>query len=252
VWYAIQHLNDGHNPNDGASEPWSRERIADWLETLDADLRVADAPVLRGGDHVRGRISQAHGVVVAEFDRDYVVVHWTRSGLTQNVAMRDLVLVEPEKKPVLKPTNQTFQPGDTVLNPVTKEFGHVKEVKSHYSLDYDTNVLELKIEWPTHVDIMPASAVQKFDPDQSYGSAQPPLDLGDIVSLAAGGNGATGKVTQYSMNSNDPSITYTVTWTAGGQSTHTRDELVLVEAYEPPEPEIGSWGSKKITKTDIY
>ena len=44
VWMMVQHLNDLHNPNDYTVEHWSRERIADWLETLDLDLRVQDAP----------------------------------------------------------------------------------------------------------------------------------------------------------------------------------------------------------------
>lgn len=30
LWYIIQHLNDAHK--------WTRERIADWLETLDSDI----------------------------------------------------------------------------------------------------------------------------------------------------------------------------------------------------------------------
>lgn len=41
IWGMIQHLNDVHHPThgDGKSDDlWSRERIADWLETLDADL----------------------------------------------------------------------------------------------------------------------------------------------------------------------------------------------------------------------
>lgn len=43
IWGMIQHLNDAHHPANGDEEdddPWSRERIADWLETLDADLVV--------------------------------------------------------------------------------------------------------------------------------------------------------------------------------------------------------------------
>jgi hypothetical protein len=46
VWYAIQHLNDNHLPgrDDGISDPWTRERIAEWLETLDLDLRVYPTP----------------------------------------------------------------------------------------------------------------------------------------------------------------------------------------------------------------
>lgn len=43
IWSMIQHLNDRHHPDyhdptDPDSDPWSRERIADWLDTLDADL----------------------------------------------------------------------------------------------------------------------------------------------------------------------------------------------------------------------
>jgi hypothetical protein len=34
----IIHLNDTHHPST-AIDGWSRERIADWLETLDVDLR---------------------------------------------------------------------------------------------------------------------------------------------------------------------------------------------------------------------
>lgn len=45
VWYVIQHLNDAHNPKGfGISgppeDPWSRERIADWLESLDLNLNI--------------------------------------------------------------------------------------------------------------------------------------------------------------------------------------------------------------------
>lgn len=39
IWDMIQHLNDKHHPKHSPSlDMWSRERIADWLETLDADL----------------------------------------------------------------------------------------------------------------------------------------------------------------------------------------------------------------------
>lgn len=43
IWAMIQHLNDRHHPDyhdptDPDSDSWSRERIADWLDTLDADL----------------------------------------------------------------------------------------------------------------------------------------------------------------------------------------------------------------------
>ena len=42
VWSAIQHLNDQHHPRFTQHEEdgWSRERIAEWLETLDADLTL--------------------------------------------------------------------------------------------------------------------------------------------------------------------------------------------------------------------
>jgi hypothetical protein len=43
LWAVIQHLNDAHHPDSAKDEPeeaWSRERIADWLETLDLDLAV--------------------------------------------------------------------------------------------------------------------------------------------------------------------------------------------------------------------
>ena len=41
IWDMIQHLNDSHHPDKGDSlDKWTRERIADWLETLDADLTV--------------------------------------------------------------------------------------------------------------------------------------------------------------------------------------------------------------------
>jgi hypothetical protein len=35
----IIHLNDSHHPAHETADVWSRERIADWLETLDVDLR---------------------------------------------------------------------------------------------------------------------------------------------------------------------------------------------------------------------
>lgn len=47
LWQLVQHLNDTHHPNrvsdlvDG--DPWTRERIADWLDTLDLDLSVDTA-----------------------------------------------------------------------------------------------------------------------------------------------------------------------------------------------------------------
>jgi hypothetical protein len=46
IWHAIQHLNDLHLPGrgDGIADPWTRERIAEWLETLDLDLRVYPTP----------------------------------------------------------------------------------------------------------------------------------------------------------------------------------------------------------------
>lgn len=40
VWQTIQHLNDTHHPANGCDDKWSRERIADWLDTLDVDLTV--------------------------------------------------------------------------------------------------------------------------------------------------------------------------------------------------------------------
>lgn len=51
VWQVIQHLNDTHHPNNGCADKWSRERIADWLDSLDVDLTVdpsrKSAPVIR-------------------------------------------------------------------------------------------------------------------------------------------------------------------------------------------------------------
>lgn len=38
IWYVIQHLNDDHHPNSEPDDPWTRERIADWLDEVDADL----------------------------------------------------------------------------------------------------------------------------------------------------------------------------------------------------------------------
>jgi len=35
----IIHLNDTHHPDREGADVWTRERIADWLETLDVDLR---------------------------------------------------------------------------------------------------------------------------------------------------------------------------------------------------------------------
>lgn len=43
LWQLVQHLNDTHHPDRGmgvAGDAWSRERIADWLDTLDLDLSV--------------------------------------------------------------------------------------------------------------------------------------------------------------------------------------------------------------------
>lgn len=43
IWYAIQHLNDDHHPQRKVNgrrrkDIWTRERIADWLDEVDADL----------------------------------------------------------------------------------------------------------------------------------------------------------------------------------------------------------------------
>jgi hypothetical protein len=43
IWYAIQHLNDDHHPERRFNgrrrkDIWTRERIADWLDEVDADL----------------------------------------------------------------------------------------------------------------------------------------------------------------------------------------------------------------------
>lgn len=39
IWRMVQHLNDAHHPGQEKNpDKWSRERIADWLDTLDADL----------------------------------------------------------------------------------------------------------------------------------------------------------------------------------------------------------------------
>jgi hypothetical protein len=43
IWYAIQHLNDDHHPDRRVNgrrrkDIWTRERIADWLDEIDADL----------------------------------------------------------------------------------------------------------------------------------------------------------------------------------------------------------------------
>jgi hypothetical protein len=40
IWQIIQHLNDGHHPDTRNKDTWTRERIADWLETLDVDLTI--------------------------------------------------------------------------------------------------------------------------------------------------------------------------------------------------------------------
>lgn len=40
VWGAIQHLNDAHHPESGSPDVWTRERIADWTETLPFDLSI--------------------------------------------------------------------------------------------------------------------------------------------------------------------------------------------------------------------
>jgi hypothetical protein len=40
IWQIIQHLNDNHHPNSLHKDPWTRERIAEWLESLDTDLTI--------------------------------------------------------------------------------------------------------------------------------------------------------------------------------------------------------------------
>jgi hypothetical protein len=40
IWAIIQHLNDNHHPNSLHKDPWTRERIAEWLESLDTDLTI--------------------------------------------------------------------------------------------------------------------------------------------------------------------------------------------------------------------
>jgi len=48
IWYLIQHLNDHHHPKHKRRETWTRERIADWLDEVDADLTFdPDLPAKR-------------------------------------------------------------------------------------------------------------------------------------------------------------------------------------------------------------
>lgn len=180
IWLAIQHLNDYHNPNDGDREPWTREAIADWLETLDADLRVADAPV-----------------------KHTAAVHLPQDELKD-------------------------WPPEIILNePLSWQSYGV------YSWQKTPNLAQAKLLL------------------ELTGSALEPLSLGDVVRLDLGTAKDEGKVVQYQINSNtEPmTITYTVQWGPGGPtSVHSRDELVLVEAYKPPSDDIIDWGSKKITK----
>lgn len=53
IWYLIQHLNDHHHPEKKVNgrrikDVWTRERIADWLDEVDADLAFdPDLPAKR-------------------------------------------------------------------------------------------------------------------------------------------------------------------------------------------------------------
>ena len=53
IWNLIQHLNDDHHPKKKINglrrkDIWTRERIADWLDEVDADLAFdPDLPAMR-------------------------------------------------------------------------------------------------------------------------------------------------------------------------------------------------------------
>lgn len=110
VWYAIQHLNDAHNPNADHAvgrvpKPegwdWSRERIADWLETLDADLRVQDPPP-----------------------------------------------EPPARKMFVEPTEApTFVIGGWVVEKTTGKVGQVVGTLQGYNMDYDQDELHLRVQF---------------------------------------------------------------------------------------------------------
>lgn len=61
IWYLIQHLNDHHHPDRKLNgrrlkDIWTRERIADWLDEVDADLAFdPDLPAKREAQRAAAR-----------------------------------------------------------------------------------------------------------------------------------------------------------------------------------------------------
>lgn len=86
IWGMIQHLNDAHHPahGDGPDDDlWSRERIADWLETLDADL-VLDP------DYVHPP-QQFEGVTVGQEYVDEVNAQISAGLISLKTAMNEMI-----------------------------------------------------------------------------------------------------------------------------------------------------------------
>lgn len=65
IWDVIQHLNDDHHPKKKINglrrkDIWTRERIADWLDEVDADLAFdPDLPAKRAAQRQAARKAQA-------------------------------------------------------------------------------------------------------------------------------------------------------------------------------------------------
>lgn len=65
IWSVIQHLNDEHHPKKRFNgrlrkDRWSRERIADWLDEVDADLTFdPDLPAKRAAQRLAAQKAQA-------------------------------------------------------------------------------------------------------------------------------------------------------------------------------------------------
>lgn len=245
LWDLIQHLNDAHNPMNGVPDPWSRERIADWLETLDVDLRVQDKPTPPAPE-TAGWHNSAHA--------GYEIIGAGK--------------VTPE-----------LSIGDWVQDVSAKyvgDIGQIIQAKKAYDLYKDQNVIELKVRyanggiaflWPGQVEKVgpPGPGTNPWHSELFEGpklspgemAAQlniklPPIGLADIVKHYLKPQ-VEGRVTQYHVDTNvSPAAhTFTVTWPDGTTSEHPREELILVEAYSSPVVGLTDWGSEKIA-TSLY
>ena len=92
IWSLIQHLNDHHHPDRKVNgrrikDVWTRERIADWLDEVDADLVFdPDLPAKRAAQRARARAAQ----------RELVENGYLTKDLLLKKIQDDLIAVEPK------------------------------------------------------------------------------------------------------------------------------------------------------------